>query len=255
VRDDGPHRGLHGHAGRARLVGETQAVVAQRLFGSDVEQQRRQARRVAEQRRDQRVRGVAAGAPVGVAQVRQRRAMEHRVALGVALDRRARAGQVGGGREQRRRVGQAFAGVAQRQYQGQREIAAGTLARDDQALARRIRVVLRAQRAPRRHDVVQRGRERMLGREPIVRREDAKALQRERRGDRAVRPRRAAHEAAAVDVHQRRPRAGRDVDGVFALDPLAGHAGQRARRVAHALGRRQRLAHDLAHAQEVAHVA
>ncbi len=255
VRDDRPDGGLHVHAGGAGLGGETQAVVAQRLFGADVEQQRRQAAWVAEDRRDQRVHRIAVGAHVGGAQMRQRRAMEHRIAIGVAFDRRARAAQVGGGREQRRGVGQAFAAVAQGQHQREREIAACAFARDDQALAWRVRVVKGAQRAPRRQHVVQRRREGVLGRETIVRREDAKALQRERRGDRAVCLRRAAHEAAAVDVHQRRPRAGRAVHGVFALYPLAWHAGQRGRCVAHATGRRQRLAHHLANAQEVAHVA
>ncbi len=74
---------------------------------------------------------------------------------------------------------------------------------------------------PGRHRVLYRGRERVLGREAVVRGEDAEAVEREPAGDRTVREGGARDEAAAVEVEQGRARrAG------IALRPLARHAAQ-----------------------------
>ncbi len=97
-----------------------------------MDEQRRQAAQVAEQRRGQRLVRIGAG-EVGRDDVIDRGAVEQRITPHVLVERRAPAGQVGAGREQRGRFGQALAGIAQDQHQRQREIAAGTVAGDRQA--------------------------------------------------------------------------------------------------------------------------
>jgi hypothetical protein len=129
------------------------------------------------------------------------------------------------------------------QRQGGGQIAAGGIARHHRRPAG-----LRGEIAPGGDAVLHRRRERMLRRQPIIRREDAKAALREGPRQRPMGLRRAADEAAAVQVEH----------GFVAasLGPFAGDAAHRILAEAHAGGRRQAAA--LEHALElfeIAHVA
>ncbi|MCS6766521.1 MAG: hypothetical protein MO847_09000 [Candidatus Protistobacter heckmanni] len=251
VIDHRPDLHLQTHARLTRALGEQQGIVAQGFGGADVDQQRRQAGEIAARGRGERIRGIGV-AEIDLGQRFEAVAAEHRIELGIRLERDALAGHVGRRGEERRGVGQRFARGLERQHQGQGEVAAGRIARDHEARAGRGLAHFSGENPPGLEHVVRRGGKGMLGREPVVGRADLDALQRERRRDGAVRARRAADKAAAVDVEE---------DGVrmraraLALHPLGRHAVEHGRRVAHAARPGQRPGEDLADLEGIAHVA
>jgi hypothetical protein len=141
----------------------------------------------------------------------------------------------------------AAAGIAQGERQAQGQIAAGAVAGEHDAVLRRIGT----QGAVHGQRIERRGRERVLGSQAVVGREHAQALQREGCGQRPVGARRTADESAAVQVEQRR--AGTSARRV-GLYPLAGHAADGGRCVAHTLGSGQWPREGGAHRDDVAHV-
>ncbi len=212
----------HRHTGGLQRVVQRQCLAVQHLVGAALHQRRRQAAQVGLQRRGLRPAGrhtaqivTCAGLGPGPA--------EHGLTLG-RLQRRAFRRHVGPGREQQQRRGKRLAGVAQREREHEGQAAAGRVAADHHRAAR-------LQRMEGGERVVARGRETVLGREPVVEREDLHAgVRGQPRGERAVRCRRAHAIGAAVQVEQRaRARRRR-----CRPHPFASHAADAGRLEAHA---------------------
>ena len=139
-----------------------------------------------------------------------------------------------GGRVDQQLVGQRFTDVSLRDGHHRRQIATRAVAADGDAA--RVDAQRRASRRAQRvaaHAVVRRGREAVLGAEPVVDRQHRDAgLQRQLAAQHVVRVAVADGPAAAVEVHQQRQRAGRR--------PVQPQRDAVGRQVAH-LGHRRRL--------------
>lgn len=141
--------------------------------------------------------------------------------------------QVDPGRKQQQRRRAGVAAVTQRQRGAQRQPAAGRVAADDHRAGG-------LQRAAGGHGVVHRGRERVLGCQPVVERKDRHATEpRQPPGDGAVRGRRAHAVGAAMKVEQGA------MAGCAGLRsrPLAGHAADARRLEVHAARRQRQVRH------------
>ncbi|ABA48847.1 DNA-binding response regulator, LuxR family [Burkholderia pseudomallei 1710b] len=243
VRHLRPYLQLDVHARRARLLGDAPRIVEQHLGAARLDEERRQSREIRVERRRMRMRARRV-AEIKARRAAERRAREHRIEPVVRAQRIARRGEIGPRREQHRARRQRIARVAQRDERREREAAARRIAAEHDRLRRRAgghELPVRGER------IVERGRKRMLGREPIVERERAHAGElRQREHERAVRLRRTEVIAAAVEIQQhpaalRAPR--RDVR---AFEPLAAQRrGRRAVALAQppAGGRTARHAH------------
>ena len=93
-----PELERHVDAGRLRPLGEPRRVVEQQLARADLQQQRRQARQIREQRGGRR------RSPIDLTEVRighegEGRGADHRIRVAVRLEARPRQGQVGPGAE------------------------------------------------------------------------------------------------------------------------------------------------------------
>ena len=173
--------------------------------------------RSARQRGERRVPGLPALRVPG-------RLLEHHlpvqdVDLGVRLERGRRAAEVHPGREQDRAGRERLATLAEVQEEAQDEVATRRVPGEDDLLRGRAP----ESGPPHRAHVVQPGWPGVLGREPVVHREDAGAArQREPGQEIPDRPRRADGESAAVDV-EHEPGLG----APSGRDPGHGHAGKR----------------------------
>ncbi len=184
-------------AGSTQAIGHARRVVAQDLVAADLNQCRRQAPEIAVDRRCPGVTRIGAGKIAG-GDRRQFGGIEHRVGLGVELQRRAGQRQIGPRRQRNdcRRQRPAF--VAQFQRQRKRQPAAGGIA--DHRYPARLDAVGH-EPAIRRRGIVERRRERKFGRQPVV---DGQHLRARRQSDPpcqvAVKLGRAGDEAAAVQI-------------------------------------------------------
>ena len=153
----------HVDAGLTGPVGESGRVRQQHFVHPGLDQHRRQAGEVGEERRHARVveRNVAG---VDASCLGDLGAVDHRIGSGPGDHGLARAGEVGPRRHQVRRRRQRVAGLAERHEGRQRRTAAGRVAGDRHD--RRIDVG--DQRTVRRHTVVDRCRIHVFGCEPVL---------------------------------------------------------------------------------------
>ena len=150
----------------ARLVGQSHRAGEERLGLGRLDEQRRQAGQVRAHRRQQRLAGVGI-VDVAGGQLDQRDPVEPRIGVGGRTEVLGRERQVAEGRydvDSRGHPAVRAAGVAQRQREAEGQSAARAFAADEDRGLR----VLAGEPAVGGEDVVHRGREGVLGCEPVV---------------------------------------------------------------------------------------
>jgi hypothetical protein len=209
----GDHVEAHIHLLLGGACDQPERVVEQDLCRADLDEQRRQALEVREDRAGQLVRRVRAG-QVQVGGLLHVRAAEQRVVVAPRVDARTRQREVGPRREQDRPDGHRQAFRPRRDQRRERQAAAGRVACDDDRLIGQLSV--------RRQRVVDSGRERVLRREPVLQRHRGHtAPAGQRRGQVRPGPRGADHVATAVQVEDDAGLVGAvdpDVEGRYAAD-------------------------------------
>ena len=197
VRHVGPQLDLDADAGRVRPFRSAQRVVTQHLACAGLEEQRRQAREIAEQWR--RIgRQHVFRREVVVAQADHCRRGEHRIALFVGHHARAAQCEIDERREHYGARRHRLAGCLDPVQEGEGEIAAGRVAGDDDVLGRNS---LGHQPAPGRPDIVHALRETLFRRQPVVHHQRARpdpAAPARHHG--MMQARELEHPGAAVDV-------------------------------------------------------
>ena len=203
-------------AGCPGALGDARRVVEQDLGGTHLDEERRQTREVGVERRRQRVARVGA-AQIGLRHHPQPRLGHHRIFGRLGLDRGAGSGEIGPRREQRGGSRERDAAIAQRDQGCQRQAAARGVTGDGATFRLES---LRQHPAPGRDRIFDRGRERILRRQPVVDAEHprsaglADALHQV-----AVGRDRADRIAAAMQVEERAIEV-----GLGTPDPLGAHA-------------------------------
>ncbi len=185
------------HPRRLRAVRQLHRVVQQHLVAAHVDQQRRQVAQVREERGGQRVpRG--SGAEVGPRHVVDAGAAHDGISLGVGAVAGPAHREIGPRGDADAAGGPRHPGIAQRHQGRHREPAARGVAADHDAIGRDA---LLEEPAIGGGGVLHRGRERMLGGQPVVEQQrGGLARGRDGGGEMAVRARGADHVAASVQV-------------------------------------------------------
>ena len=214
-----PHLERRRYAGCLRPLGKLNGVVQQDLVAADVDQQRRKAAQVGEDRRGER------RARIRRAEVSSRHLVDpgtshDRIRGGLRLVAAAAEGEIDPGRDADAARGQPHARVSQGDQRGHGQPAARGVSRDHDVLGRGA---LLEQPAVAGHRVLDGRGEGILGRATVVERERARPRgARDRRRQVAMGSRRADHVSPAVEIEHHAAGLGRG-----RAQPLRGRHGRR----------------------------
>ena len=216
MRDDRPDFQFDENTRSAGAFGEPRGIVAQDFVRAYVNEKWREAGEIGIERRRERI------AWIGVAEIiasgcRDVGPDEHRAAAGVGSNGITGGGKIGPGRKERGGCRERTAGGAKSEHERDCKTASCGLTGDHNAFRR----VTRAEkRAVKGNGIIHSGGKPILGREAIVRGENAKPMERIVNSDGPMRLCRATKVSAAVKIEEH------DIAGRCAFDAFAGNAAE-----------------------------